>query len=217
MKTEIILLGLIPLLFLGCDQAETTNAQYKSDSPSTSSANEGNAAPRHKPDTLQETRSAQGQNQGQAARPVMTQSDIINDSIREHLHAKTGFAPGKEIMGEFTQADLARVTGLDFSFSKLDDAGLKELVIKLPNMTYLSFWRVRTISDTGLKELVKLKKITSINLDGTQVTDAGLPELAKIKQLKEIDLENTKGVTEAGIDALQQALPNCKILQGKGS
>jgi hypothetical protein len=215
MKTEIILLGLISLLSLGCDQAETTNAQYKSDSLSAEAANEGSAAPRHKPDTLQETQTERQDKQ--AARPVMTQSDIINDSIREHLHAKTGFTPGKEITGAFTQADLARVTGLDFSFSKIDDAGLKEVVIKLPNMTYLSFWRVRTISDTGLKELVKLKKITSINLDGTQVTDAGLPELAKIKQLKEIDLENTKGVTEAGIDALQQALPNCKILQGKGS
>ena len=61
------------------------------------------------------------------------------------------------------------------------------------------------------------KKITRINLNGTQITDAGLPELAKITQLKEIDLENTKGVTEAGIAALQEALPNCKILQGKGS
>ena len=83
-------------------------------------------------------------------------------------------------------------------------------------MTYLSFWGVRTISDTGLQELVKLKTITRINLSGTQITDAGLQELAKIKQLKEIDLENTKGVTEQGIGELQQALPNCKIIQGQG-
>jgi hypothetical protein len=213
MKTELMLLGLISLLFLGCDQAETPDVQYTSDSLSAEARSEGSAAPRHKPDTPQETRPAQEQ----PARRVLTQSDIINDSIREHLHAKTGFAPGKEIMREFTEADLARVTGLDFSFSKIDDAGLKELVIKLPNMTYLSFWRARAISDAGLKELVKLKKITRINLNGTQITDAGLPELAKITQLKEIDLENTKGVTEAGIAALQEALPNCKILQGKGS
>ena len=213
MKTELMLLGLISFLFYGCDHAETPDAQYTSDSLSAEARNEGSAAPRHKPDTPQKTRPAQEQ----PARRVITQSDIINDSIREHLHAKTGFAPGKEIMREFTEADLARVTGLDFSFSKIDDAGLKELVIKLPNMTYLSFWRARAISDAGLKELVKLKKITRINLKGTQITDAGLPELAKITQLKEIDLENTKGVTEAGIAALQQALPNCKILQGKGS
>ena len=210
----IVLLGLVSLLSLGCDQAETTNAQYKAGDSLSAEANEGSAAPRRRPDTLQETETERKDKQ--APRPVITQSDIINDSIRTHLHAKTGFTPGKEITGEFTQADLARVTGLDFSFSKIDDAGLKEVVMKLPNMTYLSFWGVRTISDTGLKELVKLKKITRINLDGTQVTDAGLPELAKITQLKEIDLKNTKGVTKAGIDELQQALPNCKIIHDKG-
>ena len=214
MKTHIVLLGLVSLLSSGCDQVETTNVQYKAAPRSAEAANEGSPAPRHRTDTLQKTETERKDKQ--APRPVMTQADIINDSIREHLHAKTGFAPGKEITGEFTQADLARVTGLGFSFSKIDDAGLKEVVRKLPNMTYLSFWRVRTISDTGLKELVKLKKITRINLDGTQVTDAGLPELAKITQLKEIDLKNTKGVTKAGIDELQQALPNCKIIHDKG-
>ncbi|MDG2184470.1 MAG: hypothetical protein P8K79_02255 [Mariniblastus sp.] len=112
----IVLLGLVSLLSVGCDQAETTNVQYKSAPRSAEAANEGSPAPRHRPDTLQKTETERKDKQ--APRPVMTQADIINDSIREHLHAKTGFAPGKEITGEFTQADLARVTGLGFLIFK---------------------------------------------------------------------------------------------------
>ncbi len=33
------------------------------------------------------------------------------------------------------------------------------------------------MTDAGLKELKELKQLTSLNLNGTQVTDAGLKEL----------------------------------------
>ena len=146
----------------------------------------------------------------QPATSAKNQSEIIEKAIRRHLHAKTGFATGKEIKGEFTKADLDRVAGLDFTRTEINDEGLKEVVTKLPKLTYLSFWMVRTISDEGLKELTKLQQLTSLGLDSTQITDAGLKEVAKIKQLNELDLENTK-VTKAGVDELIKALPNCKI------
>ena len=39
------------------------------------------------------------------------------------------------------------------------------------------------VTDAGLKELVALKNLTTLNLGSTQVTDAGLKELAALKQL----------------------------------
>ena len=146
----------------------------------------------------------------QTVTAAKNQSEIIEKAIRRHLHAKTGFAAGKEIKGEFTKADLDRVTGLDFTRTKINVEGLKEVVTKLPKLTYLSFWMVKTISDEDIKELVKLQQLTRINLDSTQITDAGLKVAAKMKQLQKLDLENTK-VTKAGVDELKKALPKCDI------
>ena len=115
------------------------------------------------------------------------QSEIIEEAVRTHLHAKTGFAAGKEIKGELTNADLERVTALGFSYGGLTNEGLKEVVAKLPKLTYLDLGR-------------------------TKITDVGLKEVAKMKQLKELDLTNTKTVTKEGVAELQEALPKCKIL-----
>jgi len=122
-----------------------------------------------------------------AAALAKEQSEIIEEAVRMHLHAKTGFAAGKEIKGELTNADLERVTALGFSFAGITNEGLKEVVAKLQNLTWLS-------------------------LHGTQITDAGLKEVAKMKQLKELDLKNTKTITKEGVAELQKALPKCKIL-----
>ena len=121
-----------------------------------------------------------------AAALAKEQSEIIEEAVRMHLHAKTGFAAGKEIKGELTNADLERVTALGFSFAGITNEGLKEVVAKLQNLTWLS-------------------------LHGTQITDAGLKEVAKMKQLKELDLTNAKTVTKEGVAELQKALPKCNI------
>ncbi len=111
---------------------------------------------------------------------------IVEEAVRTHLHAKTGFAAGKEIKGELTKADLERVTALGFSYGGLTNEGLKEVVAKLPKLTYLDLGR-------------------------TKITDVGLKEVAKMKQLKELDLTNAKTVTKEGVAELQEALPKCKI------
>ena len=48
---------------------------------------------------------------------------------------------------------------------------------------------------------------------GTKITDTGLKEVAKLKQLKRLFLEGTK-VTKAGVAELQKALPKCIIIVG---
>ena len=51
---------------------------------------------------------------------------------------------------------------------------------------------------------------TEISLSETKITDSGLKELAKMKQLEMLGLCATK-VTDAGVAELQKALPKCSI------
>jgi hypothetical protein len=49
-----------------------------------------------------------------------------------------------------------------------------------------------------------------LDLSATRITDASVPFLAKLEQIKSLDVRQTK-LTELGLAALRQALPNCKI------
>ena len=64
----------------------------------------------------------------------------------------------KKPTGKLTKVDLEYVTVLDLSGTQ--------------------------ISDTGLKEVAKLKRLIRLYLSNTKITDADLKELSKLKQLK---------------------------------
>ena len=66
------------------------------------------------------------------------------------------------------------------------------------------------MSDAGLKELVGLPRLRSLDLTGTHVTDAGLTELHAIKNLHRLVLTDTQ-TTDAGVSALEMALPYCTV------
>ena len=86
--------------------------------------------------------------------------------------------------GELTEADLENVTVLALDFTKITDA--------------------------GLKELANLQKLKVLELSSTEITDAGLKEVAKLQKLERLFLTGTK-VTAAGVAELRKALPNCGI------
>ena len=69
---------------------------------------------------------------------------IVEKAIRGEL---------KKPEGELTEADLAKVTRLDFNDTQ--------------------------ITDVGLKEAAKLQELTSLVLNDTHITDAGVAELKK--------------------------------------
>ena len=100
---------------------------------------------------------------------------IVEKAIRESLEKPEG---------ELTKADLAKVTRLFFDFTKITNA--------------------------GLKEVAKLQKLTSLGLSSTKITNAGLKEVAKLQQLTVLVLYRTK-ITDAGVAELRKALPKCKI------
>ena len=89
-------------------------------------------------------------------------------------------------------ARLSQLQRLDLSFTKITDAGIKEL--------------------TGLKQLERL------DLSDTRVTDAGLKELTGLKQLRQLVLRrrssdpNLNRRTGDGVDALEKAIPGLEFI-----
>ncbi len=65
------------------------------------------------------------------------------------------------------------------------------------------------ITDDGLKHLSGLKNLQYLYLDSTSVTDAGMKHLTGLTELRVLSAPNQ--ITQAGIDELKQAMPNCLI------
>ncbi len=148
-----------------------------------------------------------GQSVFAADKKLLIADPIIEKAIRLEI-----FKPDEQ---ELNKTDLEKMSRLNLSYTKISDAGLKELA-KLPKLINLYLAETQ-ISDAGLKEMAKsdaglkdVAKLERLDLYSTKITDAGLKEVAKLKQLKELNLLGTK-VTEAGVAELQKALPKCKI------
>ena len=83
---------------------------------------------------------------------------------------------------------------------------------KLQQLTSLDLYATH-ISDTGLKEVAKMKQLEWLSLNLCEkITDVGLKEVAKLKQLKFLVLPVNAKITKEGWGELQKALPNCEIL-----
>jgi hypothetical protein len=90
-----------------------------------------------------------------------------------------------------------RITGR--GLAALTGTGLEELVLDGTPMT-----------DAGLANVRRLKKLRRLSLKVTRVTDAGLTNLQDIETLREVELALTE-VTPNGVAALRKALPKATI------
>ena len=98
---------------------------------------------------------------------------------------------------------------LEIFHSQIEDDNLKYLVGH-KTLRQLRIYG-NPISDAGLAYIKQIPSLENLNLNGTQITDRGLPQLYELRNLKSLILLNNDGITPAGINALQKALPNCKI------
>jgi len=137
-------------------------------------------------------------------------ADLRETNLLHYLNVGSGQA----ILGVDTRPskpeDLVR---LDLSWTKVTDAGLKELA-SLKNLERLDL-RGTAVSGEGLKELEPFKKLTILVLASTKVTDGSLKGLASLVSVRWLELENTK-VTDAGMKELVP-LKNLLRLNLKGT
>ena len=116
-------------------------------------------------------------------------------------------------------AGLTQLTNL-WAEGWITDSSL-EYVSKLEGLESLNIDGAARITDRGLAQIAKLNNLRYLRLgigasssanpqDYMKITDEGLINLYGLKNLAFLGL-NTIHVTEAGIDSLKKALPNCKI------
>lgn len=117
-------------------------------------------------------------------------------------------------------AGVSSLRRLDLDGVSLSNAGLEQLG-QLDQLTELrvnasknSGWINERVTDHGLAHLRSLGRLERLELElGCQVTDAGLEHLAGLQRLRLLNLNYT-AVTAAGVQQLQQALPEAKIRWG---
>jgi internalin A len=81
----------------------------------------------------------------------------------------------------------------------------------LSSLTSLDLQDSAGVGDDGAEYLKKLSSIQTLGLGGTKVSDAGLAHLNDLKSLGRLVVG--RGVTDAGIAAIRQALPTIEVIR----
>jgi len=108
-------------------------------------------------------------------------------------------------------AALGNVISLNLRDTKITSAGLVQLK-DLTSLRRLHLERT-AVGDTGVKHLQGLANLEYLNLYSTGVTDRSLEHLAGLTKLRKLYVWQTK-VTDAGVDKLERALPQLKVVRG---
>ncbi len=96
--------------------------------------------------------------------------------------------------------------------TEVDVAAVAELA-GLTSLRYLNLSFCAGVTDAGLARMPKFVGLRQLFLRGcTQITDAGLEHLRTMTNLHSLELTECPGLTPGAIAALQDALPNCKIV-----
>ena len=129
------------------------------------------------------------------------------ENIRLHMAAK--MAQGPELKDEeiVRLRFMANANPLDLSRLQLRDDSLAEIPESVTKLAMVD----TTISDDGIKHLLRLKHLARVNLSGTRITDVGLGLLASLDKLVWLNVARTK-VTEDGINQLKATLPSIDVV-----
>ncbi|HEY1067961.1 MAG TPA: TIGR02996 domain-containing protein [Pirellulales bacterium] len=101
-----------------------------------------------------------------------------------------------------------RALGL-FSESSLDDAGLKRLIERWPQLESLNV-SGRNLTDAGVERLLALPRLREVSLRGASATSEGLALLGALPHLEGLDVSAAPLATDAG--SIVPRLPHLKRL-----
>lgn len=103
------------------------------------------------------------------------------------------------------------IAWLKLSNTQISDTALK-IIAQLPRVTRLQLENTR-VTDAGVQALADCKLLMHLNLVGTKVTEKGLLSLQKNKALKELFVYRS-GVKPAAVASLRKAMPDTEIDTG---
>ena len=110
---------------------------------------------------------------------------------------------GNRITDVSALAGLTQLERLDLAGNQITDVGA------LAGLTQLTVLNLSGNRITDVGALAGLTQLTELNLNATEITDASA--LAGLTRLTSLSLWFNPNLTEAAIDELQKALPDCKI------
>jgi len=113
--------------------------------------------------------------------------------------------------GLITLRQARQLEVLSIEDTHVTDSGVSSLVKCLPHLKCLRLRRC-PVGPQTMREVGKLPGLTSLNLEGTQVTDEDLVWLGGLKKLEELDVANTN-VTAGAVAALNSKLPALESLR----
>lgn len=105
----------------------------------------------------------------------------------------------------------SHIAWLKLSNSQITDTALK-VIAQLPRLTRLQLENT-AVTDAGMQTLAGCKTLMYLNLVGTKVSGKGLQALQQHKQLRELYVYKS-GVTPAEAAALQKKMPHARIDTG---
>jgi hypothetical protein len=104
--------------------------------------------------------------------------------------------------------EMPQLINLDISRTEISNEGLAHLS-EMKNLLVLRLSGT-SIDGAGLERLKSLTRLQHLGLSDTQITDQGLAHLKQMPTLKVLALKRCQ-LTQAAIDDLQAALPQCRI------
>ncbi len=120
----------------------------------------------------------------------------------------------------FGSSGLSALKGLPLTrltlrgLASVDDPGM-ETFRELPTLRRLYLQDMPSITDTGLMNLVYLKNLDTLDIQGVAITDKTIETIAKLENLKTLAIKSTN-ITDASIDLLLQ-LPRVENLTVYGN
>ncbi len=109
-------------------------------------------------------------------------------------------------------ARMSELSALELESRSVTADGYARLrTVKLMALIFRGRNNRQRVDDSWILRLADLTRVRYLYLDDTRVTDAGLAELHRAKGLQGLWLSGTHATAE-GVNRLQAALPNCKIV-----
>ncbi len=107
---------------------------------------------------------------------------------------------------------LAALRSLGLDGTEVRSPGLA-LLASLPKLERLTLWKCKQIDDAAAPYLAASPRLAMLDLAETKLTDKGLAELQKMRRLRRLYLGGTL-ITKAGMEKFREKNPQCQVSWG---